>query len=441
VQMNTPSILSLIQQVVVSLMAAAVAVFLATWSRSPIRLPLPNGLLNRWLRVIPVLAASVIIGILSTWFTDCSYLSLLFVLSLIAFILCVGLMVTHHHILQKMPDANTLLVIVCFGWSILGILCVSSTATMIIAKQQMEDTYKKNPLTLWQIVGRHKQKPEDAIYLTAGLPAHFKAEMDECHNTTPEMSLFPSIGQLINGSYTAPKSIEKQQQVTIRAQSLTHHDTQDATIILLPDPPNIKRVQYPGKDSQNREAVFDFIIISKNDSWVYGSEELVEKNRLDTSEELRNTAQRTPVCKPIMELAGSHAFEPYVDVISIGTASREGTEAEETNRAGRRSQRIAEWVNLALRDTGLLKNVYTMNLGQYHPGTDDKALTKYDTAPERPVILIGIVREGDINLEEALRNVFEQHQENEFFKFLATHYPRREINLYSGFPKTTCHTQ
>jgi hypothetical protein len=303
----------------------------------------------------------------------------------------------------------------------------------------MEATYKKNPLALWQIVEGQKRSPKDAIYLTAGLPVHFRAEMDECHNTTPELILSPAVGRLTNGTYHAPPVIEEEQQITIMAKSIEHQETKTATIILLPDPPNIERAQYTGKDKRDREALFDFIIISRNDSWVFGSEEFLVRNRLDTSKEPQRTPQGTPACEPIIELAGSDAFDPYVDVIAIGTASREGTDAEETDRAGRRSRRIAEWVNMALRNSNSPKNVYTMNLGQYHPGVGEgKALTKYETARERPVVIIGVVRKGEIDLREAMRSVLEQHQENDFFKFLATHYPGREINLYPNLPETIC---
>jgi hypothetical protein len=269
--------------------------------------------------------------------------------------------------------------------------------------------------------------------------------MDECHNPNPEMSMSPLIGRLTNGTYTAPPLIEEQQQVTISAKSPIHLDTKSATIILLPDLPDVKRIPYPGRDNQDREAIFDFIIISKNDSWVKGSEEFVEKNRLDTSKEWHGRLIQIPVCRPIMDLAGSHAFDPYADVISIGTASREGTQAEETDRAGRRSQRIAEWVNLALRRAGRPKHVYTMNLGQYRLEIGEDKVSKkngeIDTAKERPVVLIGVVRKGEINLTEALRNVFEQHQENEFFRYLAAHYPGREIYPFNEFPRDTCPAQ
>src|SRR5436853_4297752 len=437
--MMNDSMWPLIQQVVLSLLAVAAVVLAATWSKSPLYLPLPSGPYRRWLRAIPVLATAVILGILRAQFMDCSFLLFLIILPIVALALCIGLMIIHYHLLKRISDISTLLVIICLGWSILGTLSVSATATMLIVKRQMDDIHEKNPLTLWQIVEGHKRKPEDAIYLTAGLPAHFSGEMKECHDTTPEMSISPNIGQLESGTYTAPDSIKKEQLVTLTIKSMYYRDTISTKIILLPDPPEIKRSQYQGEDDKRRKAVFDLIIIAKNDSWVFRSDDLVVKNQPNSTERQHGPLQQTLVCQPILALAGSHAFDPYVDLICIGTASREGTQAEEENRAGRRSVRIAEWINLALRNTRRSKHVYTMNLGQYVPQPgEQKVLTTDEPAPERQVVLIGVVRAGEIDLREALRNVFQQHQENDFFKFLATHYPGREINLYERVSGIAC---
>jgi hypothetical protein len=54
------------------------------------------------------------------------------------------------------------------------------------------------------------------------------------------------------------------------------------------------------------------------------------------------------------------------------------------------------------------------------------------------VVLIGVVRADAIDLRQALRNFLEQHQENDFFRFLAKHYPGREIVPYSQMPDTQC---
>ena len=45
------------------------------------------------------------------------------------------------------------------------------------------------------------------------------------------------------------------------------------------------------------------------------------------------------------------------------------------------------------------------------------------------MVLIGVIPNGEIDLTEALQNVFD-HQDNPFFRFLATHYPGRAIVSY-----------
>src|ERR1043165_8535005 len=90
----------LLVQAVTSLVGAAAAVALITWSK-PLRLPLPDGPLSRWLRSIPVLATVAIIGIMRVWFTDCIYLQLLKVLILVAIVLCIALMILHYELLRR----------------------------------------------------------------------------------------------------------------------------------------------------------------------------------------------------------------------------------------------------------------------------------------------------------------------------------------------------
>jgi hypothetical protein len=426
-----------LQSAVLALLATAATVLAATWHRSPVHLPLPKSPHARWLRVVPVLATVVIIGVLSTWCTDCIYLQPLNIVAITAFALCALLLIWHHDLLRRRRRTSTLMVVVCFGWSILGTLSVSATATLITAKSDMDAAYKKKPLTLWQIVDGKKRKPLDAVYLTAGLPAHFRGEMNECHNTTPTLALSPNLGRLVNGTYSAPKTVTEEQQVTITARSPFYGDEKSATIILLPDPPHTKRRQYPVKDNEGREGVLDLIIISDNNSWVYESDEFVEQ--ASEGDGTAHNRRTSPVCRPILDLAGSHAFDPYVDVIAIGTASREGSEVEEEGRAGRRSRRIAEWVNLALRNKDQSKHVYTMNLGQYHLHPDDRAdASRDETAHERPVVIMGVVRGGDIDLTSAVRNVFDEHQNDPLFRFLTSHYPGRWLGSYNAVPTSEC---
>lgn len=423
--------LTLLTQVIISLMAAATAILMATWKGSPVPLPLPAEPQRRWLRSAPLLATAAIIGILSTWFTDCLYLYELGVTTVISVLVCIVLMVLHHHLLKRVTAAKTIFVVLCFGWSISGTLAVSSLGSLLIAKHEMNLVHDQNPLTLSQHFGDNSRPADSPIYLTANLPVHLNARVQECRDNTVDWTIYPQIGSILNGTYTAPNQIDRQQQITLTATSHWYLDKKSATVILLPDAADIKRQQYIGEDEQKRQALFDVIVISSNDAWVFGSDAFI-KNKSDSD---RRLVKQTPVCRPVLALAQSHSFDPYVDVVAIGTASREGTRVEEDDRADRRGKRLAEWVNLALRNTAHPKNVYAMNLGQYQPKQEDRRpVTRTQTAQERPVVLIGIVRSGPINIKQALHDVFSRYHDNELFRFLDMHYPKREIIQYAELP-------
>ena len=144
------------------------------------------------------------------------------------------------------------------------------------------------------------------------------------------------------------------------------------------------------------------------------------------------------MCRPVLALAESHAFDQYDDVIAVGTASREGEEIEEAERAGNRSRRLAEWVNLALRNTGRSTNVYAMNFGQYRIQPDDRPLSRDETSKERPVVLIGVVRRGSVDIASAVQEVLANNQSDPIFQFLASRYPQREIERYTALPASAC---
>jgi hypothetical protein len=427
---------TVLTQVIISLMGAAAIILLTTWKGSPVPLPLPAEPQRRWLRPAPVLATAAIIGILSTLFTDCLYLNALLATILISVSLCLGLMVLHHHLLNRVAATNTIFIILCFGWSISGTLAISSLGSLVIAKRQMDLMHSQNPLRLSQSIGDSIRQPDGPIYVTANLPVHLQARVQECRDNTVDWTIYPAIGSIQNGTYLAPAQINQQQQITITATSHWYQDKQSATITLLPDAADIKRQQYTGEDEQKRQALFDVIVISSGHSWVFGSDVYIESNKTS----LDHGSQKViPVCDPVLLLAKSYGFDPYADVIAIGTASREGTRAEEDNRADRRSKRLAEWVNLALSKKVHSKNVYAMNLGQYQLHTGDtRRVTKDETAPERPVVLIGIVRSGPINIKQALHDVFSRNQDNELFRFLDAHYPKRDIIGYSNLPSGDC---
>ena len=64
------------------------------------------------------------------------------------------------------------------------------------------------------------------------------------------------------------------------------------------------------------------------------------------------------------------------------------------------------------------KQEYTTNSGHYKTEPMEATnLLPNETAQERPVVLIGVIPNGEIDLTEALQNVFDRHQDNPFFRF------------------------
>lgn len=323
-----------------------------------------------------------------------------------------------------------------FGWSVLGVLAVCSAATLLIATQEMDRIYQQHPLELWQIVEGRESVLPDTIFLTAGLPAYLRAKLQECTNTEPEVELVPAVGTYQNEIYSAPKRIDHEMFVKFIARSRVYGDVKEVRLMLLPDAPSIQRTQYPIEDDQGRRGLVDVIVVSKDDSWVYNNEEFVE--RYSKTEFAAGGKHESPVCKAITALANSHAFDPYTDVIGVGTASREGPIGKENDRALRRSIAISRWVNYALRTRRLAKHVYIMNLGQYVVTDKDKQNVSTDeTAPERPVIIFGVVRKGELDTARAIQKKIE-HSSEPFFRMLHSHYTSKEISLFDESSSASC---
>jgi hypothetical protein len=434
------SLIATLEQSVATIVAGGLAVFANTWGNSPVFLPLPKNQ-SQWLRRAPILAAVVMMVFLWVWFTKCEYMEALGGVAIASLITCLILMVIHHRIasnpspagLENSAPMKTSLIVLCFAWSISGILAMCSAATLLAVKQQMDETYRKHPLTLWQMVDGKKKIPEDTIFLTSGLPAYLRPELQECGNTLAETSLSPELGKYEGEIYSPPTVISEQKSVKFTARSRVYGDIKQVTIMLLPDGPDIRRTQYPIEDGRGRKAVLDVIVISRNDSWVYNNEELVQPNRLAAGD--RQPAERvTPVCRPITALAGSHAFDAYSDVIGVGTASREGVRPEEDGRAGRRSKVISQWINEALQKTGRAKHIYVMNLGQYLLGEgDNPKLPSGETAAERPVIIFGVVRKSEVDVVAAVQRAIASSSDD-FFEMLRAHYTKREIAPFEELP-------
>jgi hypothetical protein len=147
-----------------------------------------------------------------------------------------------------------------------------------------------------------------------------------------------------------------------------------------------------GMDGQGRRASFDFIIFTKDYTWVKGSTSQVERS-----------GSGVPETDTVREVVSSQIRETLLrekELIAVGLASREGERQAEEDRAARRSQTAAGWLTSI---AGPSTPIWRLNLGQY--GKDCASQEDADTSFERPLILAGVrSKDEGTNLREALAN-------------------------------------
>lgn len=150
-------------------------------------------------------------------------------------------------------------------------------------------------------------------------------------------------------------------------------------------------VVYPieGVDKAGRRARFDVVLLTKQYTWLWGSDLYLMKDAKSLQqEEIVNT-----VLGGDLKTGLSRSSE----VIAVGVASQEGASSTEMTRARRRAETSAKWLKQVLPATA---KVSQLNLGQYKA---DCGTAGQDSSWQRPFMMIG-VREQDqgVVLTEAL---------------------------------------
>ena len=145
-----------------------------------------------------------------------------------------------------------------------------------------------------------------------------------------------------------------------------------------------------GKDKAGRRGTFDVVVLNKSFLWVRGSAEALEKDG--------KTIAGSDLAAAVLDEEVRAALAGAKEVIAVGTASQEGSAAEEQARAERRAQTAAGLVGGAV--TGDVP-VWTLNLGQYRDPCAD--CETGGTSWQRPFIVIAVTAlEPDANMGEAL---------------------------------------
>lgn len=145
-----------------------------------------------------------------------------------------------------------------------------------------------------------------------------------------------------------------------------------------------------GKDKAGRRATFDVVVLNKSFLWVRGSAEDLEKDGV--------TIPRDQLAAAVLDDEVKNALSDAKEVITVGTASQEGSATEEVARAERRARQAATLVSGAVAAE---TPIWTLNLGQYRDPCKD--CETGGTSWQRPFIVIA-VKEADpgTNIGEAL---------------------------------------
>lgn len=153
-------------------------------------------------------------------------------------------------------------------------------------------------------------------------------------------------------------------------------------------------VVYPieGVDNAGRRARFDVVLLTKQYTWLWGSDTaLAKETRALTQVEVLDTVLTG-------RLRSGLSRSP--EVIAVGVASEEGTSSVESTRAQRRALTSAHWLKQILPAS---TRINRLNLGQYKStcGTREGG----DSSWQRPFVMIGVREQAPgINLSEALAN-------------------------------------
>lgn len=153
-----------------------------------------------------------------------------------------------------------------------------------------------------------------------------------------------------------------------------------------------------GKDKAGRRGTFDVVVLNKNFLWVRGSAEELEKDG--------KAIPAAEVASAVLDEEVRAALADAKAVITVGTASQEGSAPEELARAERRAKQAATLVALAV---GAVAPIWTLNLGQYREPCAN--CETGGTSWQRPFIVVAVKSlEPDTNLGEALSDAMSGQQ-------------------------------
>ena len=160
-----------------------------------------------------------------------------------------------------------------------------------------------------------------------------------------------------------------------------------------------------GTDSKGRTAEFNIAVLSVEYKWQIGSEFQIKYNdRIINLDSLQASLEQEGI-KRIMENPS--------EIISVGTASCEGSGQLEERRALERAKQIQLLVKKIFSNVPSVQGYRLLNLGQFRPDgcQQNQDLTSY----QRSIIIIGVRKQTEgVILDEALRSRLEKKPFGDF---------------------------
>lgn len=148
-----------------------------------------------------------------------------------------------------------------------------------------------------------------------------------------------------------------------------------------------------GTDSQGRSAEFEIAVLSREYEWKLGSPYQIQSN--DEIIKVQDLQQR-------LEQQGIQTrLADTTDIISVGTASCEGSVAAEEQRALQRAKNIQLLSKNLFGQSSTVKDYHLLNLGKFKDC--EKTINPSETSYQRSLIIIGVSKKDQgVLIDEAL---------------------------------------
>jgi len=170
-------------------------------------------------------------------------------------------------------------------------------------------------------------------------------------------------------------------------------------------------------DAQGRKVEFEELVMSRDFTWKFKDAHIVEY------------AGHPEEMLPHLSSPGiSPNLRRAIALLAVGAASEEGTTEKEEARAQERAEQLQKWIKEAVPGTASL---YTLSMGQFTGRPSDIPSDTFRTAPERRVVVIGIVKTDggiDFNSREFKDALRKQLATDKAYPFQLSDYSRFDLN-------------